>query len=274
MSTCEVDNSDHKHNGLITKIWGEPTWESLHSITFGYPIEPTEQQRREYREYFIALANVLPCKYCRESYKQFITEGDTALTNEVFTSRATLTKWLYNVHEAVNNKLEIDYGITYEEIVDRYESFRAKCGKSKKTEKGCVAPLDYKAMSFKKLYQRDCPIVSLEKITPFITLAKLRGLNENDFYFLPLAQQLKGDFVELKKQECWTYRNKYCYHIIKEMRINGTPSVEPNGPWAGTPTIDELKLLMYLCSNLNRTELAEATAKLLANSRYNKELYY
>lgn len=259
MPTCEMDNSDHKNNGLITKIWGAPTWESLHSITFGYPIEPTAQQKHDYREYFMAVGNVLPCKYCRESYKKFITEGDTELNDDVLKNRENLTRWLYRIHQAVNHKLEIDYAVTYEEVVDRYESFRAKCGKSKKTEKGCVAPLDYKAMSFKKLYQHDCPVVDLVKVEPFVVLAKARGLPECDFLFLRLARELNGDFTQLKKQPSWEARNKYCYHIIRQMRITGEPSIETNGPWAGTPTIPELKLLMYLCSNLNRTELADAT---------------
>ena len=33
------------NNGLITKIWGPPAWEFLHSITFGFPISPTPEQK-------------------------------------------------------------------------------------------------------------------------------------------------------------------------------------------------------------------------------------
>lgn len=259
MTSCDVDHSDHKNNGLITKIWGGAGWTFNHSVTFGYPLEPTEEQKSKYKNYFFSLGDVLPCRYCRESYQKFITTGDTALTDDSLKNRETLTKWFYRVHEAVNAKLEINYGVTYDDLVDKYESFRARCGKSTKTTKGCVAPLDYKAFSFKKLYHTIAPIVPLKIVKPFIKLAKSRGLNDEYFCFIDLTNELNGDFTTLKKQKCWNNRNKICQKRIKYMRKNGILSIEENGIWKGTPTLDELKLLMFLSSNLNNTELIEAT---------------
>lgn len=259
MTSCNIDHSDYKNNGLITKIWGGPGWTFNHAVTFGYPLEPSEQQKKEYREYFVSLGNVLPCRYCRESYKRFISVGETALTDQVLINRESLTKWFFKVHEAVNAKLEMDYAFTYEDLVDRYESFRAKCGKPNKTTKGCVAPLDYKAFSFKKLYYTDAPVVAFEKIKPFIWLAQVRNINPKYFCFLNLAFALNGDISELKKQKCWPYRNDFCQKQIRYMRENSISSIEEKGLWKGTPTIDELILILFLSSNLNRTELAEAT---------------
>lgn len=272
MSSCNIDHSDYKNNGLITKIWGGPGWTFNHSVTFGYPIEPTDEQKQQYRDYFVSLGNVLPCKYCRESYKKFISTGETALTDEALTNRESLTKWFYRVHEAVNNKLEVDYGVTYEDLVDRFESFRAKCGKPAPTTKGCVAPLDYKAFSFKKLYYTDAPIVKIEVVEPFVKLATIRGLSQEYFNFYDYADALGGDFSVLKKQDLWQNRNVYCQKQIRHMRENGIKSIEEEGIWAGTPTIDELKLLMFLSSNLNRTELKNATTHLLNNKFYNDSM--
>jgi hypothetical protein len=266
MSSCDTDHSDYRNNGLITKIWGNPGWTFNHSVTFGYPLEPTEEQKTQYKNYFISLGNVLPCRYCRESYQKFITMGETALTDSVLENRETLTKWFYKVHEAVNTKLEIDYGITYEDMIERYESFRAKCGKPNKTAKGCVAPLDYKAFSFKKLYYMDAPIVQLVLIEPFVNLARIRKLDSIYFAFIDLARELGGDFTRLKQLNSWEDRNNICQKQIRHMRENGIPSIEPNGIWEGTPTIDELKLLMFLSSNLNKTELKNAIITL--NSKY------
>jgi hypothetical protein len=44
----------NKNNGLITKIWGPPMWESIHCIAHGYPVEPTKQNIEKYQsnEYF------------------------------------------------------------------------------------------------------------------------------------------------------------------------------------------------------------------------------
>lgn len=257
MSDCKINHDDYKNNGLITKIWGGPGWIFNHSVTFGYPLKPTEEDKKKYRNYFTSLGDVLPCKFCRESYKKFITTGNTALTDEALKDRESLTRWFYRVHQAVNNKLEMDYGITYTEMAEKYESFRAKCGKPSKTAKGCVAPLDYKAFSFKKLYEFDAPIVQLDLVYPFIKLAKMRGLDDAYFVFIPLAKCLNGNIQEIKKQKSWPSRNKFCKKQIKYMRINSIPSIEISGEWKGTPTIDELKLLMFLSSNLNKSELTD-----------------
>ncbi|QTF49520.1 thiol oxidoreductase E10R [Acanthamoeba polyphaga mimivirus] len=257
-STCKMDHSNYQHNGLITKIWGTAGWTFNHAVTFGYPLNPTSDDKRRYKNYFISLGDVLPCRLCRESYKKFITTGKTALTNEVLRNRHTLTKWFYDVHNAVNNKLEVDYGLSYEDVVNKYESFRAKCGKPVPTVKGCVTPLDHKAFSFKKLYYMDAPIISLDKVEKFVRIARMRGISDKYFCFLELATVLNGDFNELKKQSSWEYRNKYCQKKIRYMRENAIPSIEEQGYWKGTPTIDELKLLLFLCSNLNRTEVNDA----------------
>lgn len=268
MKECKINHDDYKNNGLITKIWGGPGWIFNHSITFGYPLNPTLEQKEKYRNYFVSLGDVLPCKYCRESYRKFITSGKTALTDNALGNRHTLTKWLYDVHNAVNDKLEVDYGITYDDMVARYESFRARCGKTNKMAKGCVAPLDYKAFSFKKLYYQDAPIVPLLSIEPFILVAKIRGLNPDYFCFLELAVELNGNFEEIKKQRCWNDRNFFCQKQIRKMREDATPSIEESAPWKGTPTINELILMMFLSSNLNRTEIENATKALFTNETF------
>ena len=258
MLNCNIDHSDYKNNGLITKIWGGPGWIFNHAVTFGYPINPTPEQKTQYYTYFTVLGNVLPCRYCRESYIKFITEGDTALTDNVLSSRDTLTKWFYDIHERVNDKLEVDYGVTYSETVAKYESFRAKCGKPDKEVKGCIAPLDYKAFSFKKFYEMDAPIIPHTLVDPFINIASSRGLVSEFFTFNELAKILNYDIVKIKSLDCWVLRNKYCQYQIRYMRENAIPSIETSGEWAGTPTIDELKLIMFYSSNLNFSELEKS----------------
>ena len=58
MTTCNIYHDGQQNNGLITKIWGGPGWTFCHSITFGYPIEPTDEQINNYRTFFISLGNV------------------------------------------------------------------------------------------------------------------------------------------------------------------------------------------------------------------------
>ncbi len=127
--------SSNKNNGLITKLWGPSAWEYLHSVSFGYPLEPTDEQKNNYRNFFINVGNTLPCKFCRNSYNDFIVSNDTKINDNDLKNRENLTRWLYRMHEKVNNKLNITYNTTYEQLVNRYESYRSKCGKIDKKKK-------------------------------------------------------------------------------------------------------------------------------------------
>lgn len=264
----EEEVEDNKNNGLITKVWGPPAWIFNHAVSYGYPLNPTPIQKEQYRKYFQSLGDVLPCKYCRESYHKFISEGDTKLTDNVLESRATLTKWLYNIHEAVNAKLEMSYGVTQAEVDERYESFRAKCKvANKKVQTGCIAPLDYKAFSFRKLNQIDPPIISLETAKRFYPLAKKMGFDDDVLSVFKLADNLDGDLDLLKAQSWWKIRNKLCQKVIKYMRENGINSLDDNG----IPTTCELLLIMMLSSNLNKSEL-ETAAKNIDKFKYYSDL--
>lgn len=140
--------SDNKQNGMMTKVWGPPGWFFLHSVTFGYPdeINPENVDRvRHYANFFNSLGHVLPCKYCRNSYNEYITE----LPVEHFLkSRKDLTLWLYLIHNKVNDKLGIPEcdRLLFEEVENKYEQYRAKCKQTTDKErsdrliKGCTIP--------------------------------------------------------------------------------------------------------------------------------------
>jgi len=54
-------------------------------------------------------------------------------------SRTTFSKYIYDLHETVNKMLGKTSHLSYEQVRDRYEHFRARCSqKMKKGEKGCT----------------------------------------------------------------------------------------------------------------------------------------
>lgn len=140
-------------NGMMTKVWGPPGWLFLHCVSFGYPYainhsNPAHKNKKlHYGEFFNNVGNILPCKYCRESYIDFIKENP--VENNLDT-REQLCKWLYDIHNKVNHKLGVpDCKIpSFEEVKVEYEKFRAKCKKTDNDErennmaKGCVTPAD------------------------------------------------------------------------------------------------------------------------------------
>jgi hypothetical protein len=252
------------NNGLITKIWGPGAWEFLHSVTFGYPVSPTDKEKQNYKDFFMGVGDILPCGHCRDSYKIFITENDTLIDDNVLNSRDGLTEWLYQIHEKVNNKLDDKYNLTYEDVQKKYESYRAKCVKQ---EKGCITPLNKKTESYKNAYNKNCSIISHDIVIHFLQYARLRGFHMADFYYI------KNDLTKIESNKCcdiWCKRNDECHEIIKNMRLYGTPSLEANGKFKGLPTLEELKLIVRYSSNLTSNELISLISKL---PKYNKQNY-
>ena len=151
--TGETGNDSNRDNGMITKVWGPPGWLFLHCITFGYPfkIDPTNaehvQKQRDYRDFFHLIGKVFPCRYCRDSYLLFIKDLPIEKSLD---SRDSLCRWLYDVHNKVNEKLDVPQCDipTFETVRKRYEEYRAKCKKTPAEEeaekklKGCVIPAD------------------------------------------------------------------------------------------------------------------------------------
>lgn len=133
-------------DGFLTSVWGPPAWFFLHTISFNYPVNPTEEQKKQYKEFILSLQYVLPCRYCRENLKENLKL--MPLTNDKLESRCTFSRYIYDLHELVNKRLGKKSGLSYNDVKERYEHFRSRCTVEEaiqkikiETEKGCVEPL-------------------------------------------------------------------------------------------------------------------------------------
>ena len=134
-------------DGMMTSIWGPPLWHSLHTISFNYPINPTEEQKKQYFNFYNSLQGVLPCRYCRENLIKNMEK--LPLNMGVFKNRESLSKYIYELHETINKMLGKTSGLSYEDVRERYEHFRSRCLDNPKKikiievkkEKGCTEPL-------------------------------------------------------------------------------------------------------------------------------------
>ena len=142
-------------DGMLTTVWGPSLWHSLHTISFNYPVNPTPQEKKQYRDFICSLQYVLPCKYCRQNLKKnFKTLPPTM---EVMKNRYTFSRYIYDLHELINKMLKKKSNLSFCDVQNRYEHFRARCTtekpdvwnmkqireklKEKKGEKGCTEPL-------------------------------------------------------------------------------------------------------------------------------------
>lgn len=129
-------------DGMLTSVWGPPLWHTLHTISFNYPVKPSKEDKENYYNYFNSLKNILPCKYCRDNLKNNLKS--VPLRKSVFKNRDTLSRWVYDLHENINKMLNKKSNLTYEQVRERYEHFRARCLENKtnsRKEKGCTKSL-------------------------------------------------------------------------------------------------------------------------------------
>ena len=148
-------NDYNSGDGMLTSVWGPSMWHTLHAISFNYPVNPTKEDKETYLKFFKSIGGILPCRYCRENFKKNIKK--IPITLATMKNRETFSRWLYNLHEEINKMLGKKSNLSYNDVRDRYELFRARCindklgskknKKSKKKlkkkpkEKGCVKPL-------------------------------------------------------------------------------------------------------------------------------------
>jgi hypothetical protein len=187
MSSVKLpDNIDYtkytSNSGMSTKYFGQKWWDGLFiSILGRYPTKIDTKNsehiiiKNSFKNMLIGLQIVIPCIYCRNSFKKFLLD----LPIEPYLiGRIELMYWLYLIKDKVNNKLicqekkcytdeklklkTLFYsgGITedeyytqiktfkedtfntiptppFETVLDKYESLRAVCSDKAKT---CTLP--------------------------------------------------------------------------------------------------------------------------------------
>lgn len=132
------------NDGMLTTIWGPPMWHYLHTMSFNYPVTPTNSDKKNYRDFVLNMANVLPCGKCRKNLEKNFKK--LPLTSSDMKSRYTFSLYIFKLHNLINKMLLKKSYLTYEQVRERYEHFRSRCSttkttRPKKNEKGCTVPL-------------------------------------------------------------------------------------------------------------------------------------
>jgi hypothetical protein len=83
---------------MDTRFWGPSGWYLFHLIAASPNIHVSAV-----KEWFSLMEFVLPCKYCRESFHEYFAQQP--LTDEILRDRDTFSRWMYDIHNRVNEKL-------------------------------------------------------------------------------------------------------------------------------------------------------------------------
>lgn len=134
-ASCTNDEND-----MSPEVWGPAFWHVLHVTSINFPAEPTEEQKADYAAFVQSLGDVLPCCDCRKNVRDLLAERPPEVE-----SRDAFARYIYWLHSEINARLGKPNPVTYEEMVQKYENFRARClahePKKKQKEKGCTVPL-------------------------------------------------------------------------------------------------------------------------------------
>ena len=105
-------------NSLKPDIWGPHGWKFMHYVSLGYPINPTETDKQNYKTFYTSLQHILPCEKCAQNYSHNLQKYP--IDNHL-ESRDTLVKWAIDIHNQVNNELN-KTELTYENALSLYTS--------------------------------------------------------------------------------------------------------------------------------------------------------
>lgn len=109
--------------GLGPDVWGPHGWKFFHFVALGYPKNPTNDDKENYKTFFSIIPNILPCSICSNHYKKNL--GKYPLTDEVLSDRISLLNWTIDMHNEVNKingKKVIDYETGLNLVMNNYMS--------------------------------------------------------------------------------------------------------------------------------------------------------
>ena len=140
-----TDEDYMSNDGMQTAIFGPLFWGAIHMVSFNYPVNPTDEHKKAHYDWIMATGNVLPCRYCRENFKENMK---CVSTSSDYDSRDNFSRFCYRLHKQVNEMLKKNNTPTFEEVRDMYEGFRSRCLTSEQKAKlekdnkelGCVLP--------------------------------------------------------------------------------------------------------------------------------------
>ncbi len=103
-------------------IWGPHLWFSLHTMSFVYPLKPSDNDKKNYKLFFESLKYTIPCSICRKNYIRHWKEYPI---DKHLNSRKELVYWLIDLHNIVNTETGKKI-LSYDTVIQKYEKVYGK----------------------------------------------------------------------------------------------------------------------------------------------------
>lgn len=204
---------------MDTKKWGVRFWLSIHFISYPYPNKQCDP--KYYDIFFESLGNVLPCIYCRNSYKGFCHELPYKhFLLDCDNDSKEIFYWTYLIHNKVNDKLRdqgnnVDPNPPFKKVLNKYKKINPNIWHSWLTEMIyfiCFnyANRDYTDHHIREWYQKF--FWALSKVLPS---TKLNIMLQKRMEMYPIHNYLKNG----EDLMYWAYlitNNKKPFKTIKD----------------------------------------------------------
>ena len=93
-----------------SNIWGPKAWNLLHSFSINNNVKISKKKKHNYYMFYMTFIYILPCIICSQHYSGIIYYINPLKENKI--TREYLIKWVFEIHNIVNNLLdkeEYDY---------------------------------------------------------------------------------------------------------------------------------------------------------------------
>jgi hypothetical protein len=112
-------------SGYSPKLWGRNLWHLLAIISYSYPENNVNEKLKiDMYNFFMNLGTILPCADCKDHYNALIP---TLQLEKHLDSRASLSRFVYDLHNTVSDKIgSTSPRPTYEEVSKLYNSLRSE----------------------------------------------------------------------------------------------------------------------------------------------------
>lgn len=90
-------NDDNKTK---TKYWGNQMWEMMHTYSYLYPKNPTNEMQENAKSFYESMYDIVKCEKCKKSIQDYIENNPIHNNN-----KNDLINWVLEFHNFVNKKL-------------------------------------------------------------------------------------------------------------------------------------------------------------------------
>jgi hypothetical protein len=108
---------------LDPEVWGPHYWFFIHTIAMTYPLSPNAVTKKKYYDFIQNIPLFIPTENMAGHFTRLLDEYPV---EPYLTNRESLIKWVWFVHNKINEKLEKPKISLNEFYVKYYEEYKSK----------------------------------------------------------------------------------------------------------------------------------------------------